>query len=302
MQQTVVIAGGTGTIGAACTAFLREQGFRVRLLSRQVVPDASDVIRWDPGREWIEENVLDGAHVVIHLTGRALPDQRWTRAYKEILYESRTIPAAFLGKLIADCQDPPQTYIGMSAAGIYGDTGSRIVTEADVPESSDRFVVELVMAWEEAHKNAGQGLRTVILRCPPVMTMEAGFLPRILGPTRFGLYPYFGMGRQMLSWLVIDDLCRAMHHAITTTGLEGTFNIAAQEVVTSRQFIRQVRSVNSAAGILIPVPGIMIRLMYGEMAQILFDSIHVSSEKFRGTGFRFAFDELEGALRHLLSS
>lgn len=301
-KQRVVIAGGSGLIGTACAAHLRRSGYEVVILSRRKRAERQDYVRWAPSTRTIAGNVIDGAYAVINLSGRSLAERRWTSAFKNQLVESRILPARYLSQLIRESAQPPEVYIGASAVGIYGDAGQYPVYERDVPEESDRFSVNLVKRWEDAHQDAAEDLRGVCFRFGVVLTPEGGFLKRMLMPTWAGIYPYLGDGKQIVSWVHIRDLCRAIQWTLEHSDVSGIYNLAAPDTSRSKSFMRVLRKVRNRPGIVLGVPAFFLKLGFGELAEMLLDSCDMSPARVQKQGFVFDHPGLEAALRDLLRS
>jgi uncharacterized protein (TIGR01777 family) len=296
-KKRIVIAGGSGLIGTACRQLFHSLGYDVLILTRQREVQAGQ-ITWDPASRYIAENVVDGAHAVINLCGLPLPDRRWTKAYKTKLKDSRVVPAAFLAELHRSAAVPPACYIGASAVGIYGDRGSMPLHEADASHADD-FVPELVRSWEHAHQQVPAS-QTIILRIGVVIASDAGFMAKVLPPTRFGMYPCFGRGGQIISWIHIDDLARMFHHVVQTPISPGVYNAVAPGSITQRSLMQQLRSVSGRPGLIFPVPEMALKIVFGEMSTILFESADVRPDKIRESGFTYKLPDISTALRAVL--
>ena len=294
-RQRVVIAGGTGMLGQACAEQLSQSGYEVCILTRS--PRAANHIRWNPAEGQIDDNVVDGAYAVINLTGTPLDGARWTSSYKKILKDSRIVPAQYLTRLIDDSTQKPKVYLGASAIGIYGDSGDSPVQEDFDAAEQDHFVVQLGQAWEAAHPRYADG-RTVILRISVVLAKEGGFLPRVLAPAKLGAYGYIGSGRQMMSWVHLEDLVRSIQHCLESD-VTGTFNVSAG-AMSSRDVMRVLRSVRNVPGLIAGMPSIVAAVVLGEMTELLEWSCNASSGKLTGSGFSFKYPELKRAFEDLL--
>ena len=296
-QRTIVIAGGTGLLGSACADQFRAKGDRVIILSRSK-SDNPDIVTWDPLAETIDRNVIDGSDAVINLTGRPLDDQRWTKSYKETLLKSRTVPAHYLGSLIDQSSEPPSVYVGAAGVGIYADSGIELVDENYKAHNPSHFVVDMAEKWEDAHPSQG-GMRRVVLRISVVMAKEGGFLPSVLAPARAGVYGYFGDGSQYLAWIHIKDLARVVVHAVDDDRMNGVYNAAAGAEAL-KSVMTQLKQARSAPGILASVPEFAIRLLLGEMAEILMWSCNPDPQKLHDTGFHYQYTDVKEAFIDLL--
>jgi len=296
-KQRIILAGGSGLIGTACRAYFTEAGYDVIVLTRKEQTKPWEVT-WDPAEEKIGSNVIDGAHAVINLCGLPLPEQRWTDRYKSRLHDSRVLPARFIGALVRLAQNPPPIYIGASAVGIYGDHGTDAVYETD-QTTINSFVPGLVGKWEDAHRNVAVP-HHFMLRIGIVLSPENGFLEKVIPPTRFGLYPCFGSGNQIMSWILLYDLVRMMAFAIANRPDSGVYNATAPGSVSQKDLMRALRSVSRRPGLVFPVPGALLKIVLGEMATLLFESADVRPDKIVDKGFQFEAKDIHTALHLVL--
>lgn len=297
-KGTVVLAGGSGLIGNACRSVLLHQGYRVVILTRSHASEPHEVT-WLPAEGHIDCNVLEGAKAVVNLCGIPLPEKRWTGKFKKQLLDSRVVPARFIGELIRQCAHPPECYVGMSATGIYGDQGLTPIREDDDIRAQG-FLPDFVRAWEQAHRETGVS-RTVILRTGVVIAAQSGYLLRFLLPSSFGIFPSFGHGEQILSWIHLADLARVIHHVLENHAWSGVLHATSPKNITQRDFVKALRAVTGRPGIIIPVPALLLRLVFGEMSDVLFDSADVRPERLLQAGFVFQAPEISDALKRELS-
>lgn len=297
-QRRVVIAGGKGMIGSACARLLKELNYEVVILSRSASPGRRDVVQWTPSKRWISTNVVDGAHAVINLTGASIAGRRWTENYKKALHDSRVVPADFLRELIGEAEHKPQVYIGASGVGIYGNSGSDPVTEDDALDN-ERFVVALANAWERAHRAIEPLSRVVVFRIGVVLARTGGFYERMRLPARFGIFPVFSGGHQMLSWIHLDDLVQIIARAIARAEFDGTVNAVSDTPLSYRSFAREHRKATGHAGLIIAIPAFVARALFGEMSSVLLDSCHASNQKLRGLGYECTFPDAPAALAEI---
>ena len=297
--RRVVIAGGTGTLGSACARQLAESGYEVVVLSRSQGGSEYPVVTWDPARGEISDpSVIEGAEAVVNLCGTPLDGKRWTASYKQVLRNSRIKPAKFLDKLIRNAKEPPRVYVGGAAIGIYGDSGPKPVDEDFTTEES-KFVVELAKDWEEAHFQGNDQTRSVMLRTSIVFDSGSGFIKQLTLPARFGVYPYFGDGLQMQSWIHISDFARVVHWSIEQE-LSGIYNVASPSPATLFSVMSAFREARKSPGILISIPGIVARPALGEMSELLFAGCNADSSRLQHSGFEFEFPTLKKALADIV--
>jgi uncharacterized protein (TIGR01777 family) len=296
-SRRIIIAGGSGLIGSACARLLKSTGYEVLVLTRRT-NTAEREITWNPAKRSIQENVVDGALAVINLCGLPLPAKRWSKKYKSALRNSRILPASFLRELYQGALKPPTYYIGASAVGIYGDRGDVLVGEEDAHESRG-FVQDLVNEWEHTHQLV-PAAQNFIFRIGIVIALDGGFIEKVLPPSRFGIYPCFGSGDQIISWIQIRDLARMFLHVISTPLAPGIYNAVAPDSVSQKALMQKLRQISGNPGLIIPVPQFALRLILGEMSGMLFESTRVSADKILASGFRFEVSDIASAIEKVL--
>jgi uncharacterized protein (TIGR01777 family) len=189
--------------------------------------------------------------------------------------------------------------VSASAIGYYGDHGDEVLTE-DSP-AGNSFLAAVCREWEAATATAAEaGIRVVNLRFGIILSPQGGALEKMLLPFQFGLGGEVGSGRQYWSWIAIDDAVGAIHHALITDALRGPANAVTPHPITNREFTKTLGALLSRPT-LAPTPEFVARLVFGEMAdELLLASARVEPARLRSTGYRFRFQTLEEALRHLL--
>ncbi|GAA4448332.1 TIGR01777 family oxidoreductase [Nibrella saemangeumensis] len=302
MSQTVLITGGTGTIGQRLTQLLQEQGYQVAYLSRSTKPIANvKVYQWDVKKGTLDPQAILTADYIIHLAGAGIADERWTDARKKEILESRTQSTQLLADALRTTQHHVKAFISTSAIGYYGaDTGDQPMTETSTAGTD--FMAQVVRAWERSvDQVAALGIRTVKLRTGVVLTMAGGALPKLAQPIRLGAGAPIGSGQQYISWIHIDDLCRMFTQAMTDSRWEGVYNAVAPEPVTNEALTRQIAKVLGKPLILPKIPAFTIKLMFGELAITVLGSSLVLNKRIRDeTGFLYQYGNLSAALEQLM--
>jgi uncharacterized protein (TIGR01777 family) len=294
MAKTVLVAGGSGFIGSRLVERLQAEGHRVRLLTR--TPRAEHHFGWNPADGQIDDEAVRGADVVINLAGAGIAEKRWTPERKKLIISSRVDSARVLGQAFRRLQHLPQAYLAASAIGYYGNSGERLMTEND-PPADQGFLSTSTIAWEQATETiAAMGIRTVALRIGIVLEQSGGALREIIRPLRWGIGAYFGDGQAWYSWIHRDDVCRMFLWAMDTTGAEGIYNAAAPNPVRNRELVRATARAMGRRALLMPAPVLALRMLLGEMADVVLNSTRVSADKVRQEGFSFQFPTLEEAL------
>jgi uncharacterized protein (TIGR01777 family) len=233
---------------------------------------------------------IAGADAVVHLAGEPV-SQRWTKDAREKIRASRVDGTR---KLVdAMRANPPRVLISASAVGYYGDRGDETLTESSSP--ADGFLGDVCREWEhEALQAEDFGVRVVCLRNGLVLG-NGGGLQKMMLPFKLGIGGKIGDGRQWMPWIHLDDVIGLIELAISSSKLRGPVNTTAPHPVTNAEFTRALASALHRPAIL-PVPKFALRLLYGDMAQIIYASQRVIPEAAIGAGYHFRFPMLEAAL------
>ena len=295
----VVIAGGTGFIGAPLCEALTRRGHEVTVVTRAPGrhPRAGEAreVSWDTD-EWTR--ALGRAQGLINLAGESIAARRWTRSRKRLLQASRLETTRRLIEALRPLPARPAVLINASAVGYYGDRGDEILGESSPPGRG--FLAETCVAWEmEAQRAEALGVRVVRLRMGVVLGPDGGALAQMVPPFRLGLGGPLGGGRQWVSWIHREDVIRLIEWALTHPALNGALNATAPQPVTMRQLAHALgRALHRPA--CLPVPAIGLRVLLGEMATVLLASQRVLPEAAQRTGYPFQFPELSAALERCL--
>lgn len=297
-----MLAGGSGLIGRGLAAAWVREGADVVVLSRSADPKAAPPgarqVVWD-GRTlgpWMQE--VDGAEVVVNLCGANVGEGRWTAARKRLLATSRLEPTRALVEAIERAGQRPEALLQASAVGYYGDRGEATLDETAPPGRG--FLPELCVDWEAASAPVeGFGVRRVLLRTGVVMAREGGALAKMLPAFRAGVAGPLGDGRQWFPWIHVADAVAAIGWLASRHDLRGPVHLAAPERVTNETFTRELARACRRPAIL-RVPAFALRLLFGEMAQVLLGGQRLRTDKLEAAGFRWDFPRLGGALADLL--
>lgn len=300
-SATVLITGGNGLVGNHLSGKLTEKGFKVVILSRTNYNEPGRTYcLWDPRRNEIDMKALSEADYIIHLAGANIGEKRWTKRRKKELEDSRVKTAGLILEKIKESNRKPKAFISASGTGYYGAvTSEKIYHEDDI--SGGDFTGELCRKWEEAAGRFEEtGIRTVIIRTGIVLSEKGGALGRMALPARIGLASALGKGSQYMPWIHISDLCAIYLKAIEDEAMRGPYNAAAPEQCTNKQFVRGLAKALGRPFRRLNVPSLVMKILFGEMSEILLEGSRVSSEKISKTGYRFRFPSLEDAFADLL--
>jgi len=301
----IVLAGSGGLIASALRPALEVAGHRVERLVRPGT--AGPGIAWDPVEGTIDRAGLEGVDAVVNLAGRSIGARRWDRAERGLIVQSRVAATLLLAGALSALRRPPAVLLNASAVGYYGDRPGERLTEGSGPGAG--FFPEVCRHWEAATAPAAQaGVRVVCLRSGVVLSGAGGALervlapfgPRWLSPYRWGWGGWLGDGRQMWSWIALEDEVRAMVHLLGSA-LAGPVNLTAPEPVDNRRFMKAVgKALRRPVWFPIPRPVPRLLLGRGLADAALFDSQAAYPERLEADGFRFLHPEVEGALEAVL--
>ncbi len=296
-MRRVFVAGGTGFVGRYLLRGLVREGYEVYALVRKksklrFLPEGVRPVMGDPLEpgKWME--VASRCHMGINLAGANI-FRRWTRAYKELLLNSRVLSTRNLGQALS----PGSVLLNASAVGYYGDCGEEEVSEKH-PAGED-FLASLCVQWEkEALNFSTKGIRVVIARFGIVLG-KGGALQKMLLPFRLGLGGSIGRGLQWFSWIHIEDLISALIFLGEKSGAEGPFNLVSPDPVRQMEFARTLARVLKRPAFL-PLPKSLLRLLFGEVASVLTSSCRAIPTRLLELDFKFRFPELTPALEDIL--
>jgi uncharacterized protein (TIGR01777 family) len=301
LTNSVLVTGASGLIGRRLTEILLQKGCRVSHLGRVQRTGTVSSYRWDPETGYIDKEAIRGMDTIVHLAGAGIGDKRWSASRKKEILESRVKSSALLRDILATQSHGVKTVISISAIGYYGrGDETRTFTEEDSP--GDDFLSSVVVDWErETQRLATDGLRLVTLRTGVVFSDRGGALPEIMRPIRFGVGAPLGTGKQWLSWIHIDDLCEMFAWAIERP-VSGVFNAVSPHPVSNAELTHALGRRMRRPLLLPPIPAWLLRLVLGEMADLVLYGSRVSCDRVVRSGFAFRFPECEKALDDLIAS
>lgn len=297
-MDRVLISGASGPIGTALVSSLEQAGAEVVRLTRG--PANAEQISWNPMGE-LAPAAVSGFRAVIHLAGESVVG-RWTAEKKRAIRESRVRGTRSVASALARTEIRPQVFVCASAIGFYGDRGDEILNEDST--SGHGFLPEVCREWEEASRIATEaGIRTVNLRIGLVLSAQGGALPKMLLPFKLGLGGRLGSGKQWWSWIHVDDIVGAVHHAIQNNSLSGPVNLVSPNPVRNEEFTKVLASLLGRPAFF-PVPGFALGLAFGPAAadELFLASQQVVPRRLGASGYAFRFGDLRGALENLLCS
>jgi uncharacterized protein (TIGR01777 family) len=299
-MSIVLVTGASGLIGRAVSRALSQAGHEVRGTSRdpgmlKSDPSLAATFRWPLDGT----SAVGGARAVFHFVGENVGNAPWSAARKRAIESSRIDGTRQLveaiGRLPAERR--PSVLVSASAVGYYGET-SHDVGE-DAPHGSG-FLAELCARWEaEAQKAEVHGVRVVTPRIGIVLSPRGGALEKLLPMFRFGLGGTLGSGQQKWPLVHLDDVVGLLRLAMDDERVRGPLNVSMPRPVAQAEFARTLAAVLRRPAFL-PAPAFALKAALGEFSAELLETRSVVPEKALGLGYRFAFPELEPALRDLV--
>jgi uncharacterized protein len=298
----VTVTGATGLIGRGLVRALRARGDEVTALSRNPERAREElgvpVHAWRPLDEPAPAAALEGRDAVVHLAGENVA-QRWTDASRRAIRDTRETGTRNLVAGLRAAGPRPDVLVSASAVGYYGGHGDEVVDEATGPGAG--FLAEVCVAWErEASAAAELGLRVVNVRTGVVLDKDGGALPKMLPPFRAGVGGPVAGGGQYLPWIHAGDLVRVYLAALDGPDWSGAVNGTAPEPVTNREFSRRLGRVLHRPAV-VPVPAAALRLLYGDMAEMVTEGQRAVPRRPLELGFTFDHADLDAALRDVLA-
>jgi uncharacterized protein (TIGR01777 family) len=288
----ILIAGGTGLIGKKLQACFLQAGHRVSILTRNKKLVENSVYRlWNPDENFIQENALSDVDVLINLCGAGIADKPWNDARKKELHDSRVKPALVLLNE-AKKSGNIKHYVSASGINCYPVNTSHVVVEKD--SYGTDYLSRLVKEWETAALQFEEICPVTLLRISAVLSEDGGALAKMKPLFKWGLGAPLGTGKQPFTWVHEDDLVAAILHLVENN-LAGAYNICG-ETVTNRHFSKVLAKSVNRWMLPIPVPAFVMKLMLGEMSEMLLNGVNADASKLKESGFTFKFETIETAL------
>lgn len=301
----VIITGGTGLIGSRLAAQQAQAGHEVIVLSRDPARHAGDLpaavraVAWDARSAAGWGELADGAGAIVNLAGAGIADGRWSAARKQAILQSRLDAGRAVVEAVRTAESKPKVVVQASAVGYYDSQVGGALNESAPPGSG--FLPEVCQAWEASTEAVeGMGVRRAILRSGIVLAKEGGALPKMLLPFKLFAGGPVGSGKQPMPWIHIEDEVGAIRAIIEDESARGPFNLAGPEMHDNASFSRVIGRVMRRPAFM-PAPTFAMRLVFGEMADVLLEGQPAVPARLQEMGYRFRFATAEAALRDILA-
>lgn len=297
----VLVTGATGFIGKRVVSQLLNAGDEVVVLSRNVAKGAIRLGSQCQYYQWIDMNSMPpleafkGIDGVINLMGEGIAEKRWDEEQKKKIYDSRILGTRNLIEGIKASNSKPKAFISASAVGIYGNRGDEDITEDS--STAEDFLAKVCKDWEaEAFKASELGLRVAVIRTGVVLGRGGGALKKMLPIFKLGAGGPVASGEQFMSWIHVDDLASMYVQALKNESINGVYNGTAPYPAKNKDFTKALgKALHRPA--FMPAPAFGLKLVFGEMSQVLLDGQKVLPTKFKEKDFRYKYPTLEMALK-----
>lgn len=307
-MTTILVTGGTGLIGRALTEALLERNYKIIILTRNSEvkqPGNSNLSYavWNPQQQTIDEAAVRKADYIINLAGAGVADKRWTNKRKQEIINSRVKSGELIVKALRELPNNVKAVINASAIGWYG--ADPVIPNPDPFKeeypADNKFLGITCKQWEESIEPVtSMGKRLVKLRTGIVLSNDGGALKEFKSPLRFGIATILGNGKQVISWIHIDDLVRIYIGAVEDDKMNGVYNAVAPAPASNKTLIISLaKIIKGQFFIPVYIPSFALKLVLGEMSIEVLKSATVSCDKIHQAGFVFQYPTLEAALQHL---
>ncbi len=298
--MNVLVSGGTGFIGKQIIHALLEKGHTVTNLTTQrkqegVVSKKFQHVYWNPTSKEINKSLLSNIDGVIHLAGYSVAN-KWSTANKALMVSSRISSTEFLCDLLNKMDVPPAVMVGASASGYYKNSHE---IQDETAAVGNGFLADLTAQWENASASLHPSIKNIHLRIGVVLSANDGALKKLTPIFKAGIGSAVGNGQQYMSWVHEDDLVRLFIHCLENHVESGIYNATSDNPVTNFEFSKCLAQVLHKPFFLPKVPAFVLRILFGEMSQLVLVSQRLSNKKTRDTAFEFQYKKITTALEAL---
>lgn len=303
-QQKIVIVGATGLIGQQLVRNLIHEELIPIVLTRnpskaKMLFDNNIQIQYWNGTDISSLTaIINKSKALVNLAGESVAT-RWTKEKKELILKSRIDTTNAIVNAINGCSEPPEVFIQASAIGYYPYNSNDKIDEDGL--AGDGFLSRVVMQWEQTAAKAENKSRLVIIRTGIVLSFNGGFLKEILRPIKLFIGGWFGNGKQLLSWIHIDDHVRAIQFLIDDTINKGVYNLVSPQPISYKLFVKKIGKIINRP-IWMPIPTFILVLLFGRMAnEVLLSNQNIVPSKLLSAGFKFKYSDIDFTLNNLIA-
>ena len=295
----VLITGGSGLIGNRITQLLLGKGVEVVHLTRHRNSKSGvKTYEWNWEKGTIDLKCFDKVTHIIHLAGAGIAERAWTTKRKRFLIRSRVHTTRLLFKHI-EALEKLESFISASGIGYYGARTTEEIFNAS-SQSHDDFIAKCCIQWENAADLFKPFARVVKLRTGIVLDKNKGAIPKMSTSIKMGMGAPLGNGKQYMPWIHIDDIANLYIYALTTE-MNGVYNAVSSQHATNRELTQEKAAQFNKKIRLKKIPSLIIKTIYGEMADILLKGSRVSNDRLLKSGFKFQYSDLKNALQNIFN-
>lgn len=298
----VLITGATGLVGKKLVKKLLFEKIEINYLSTSKLKLKNKLFYngyyWNPNTGQIDNKAFDGVDAIIHLAGANIAS-RWTTAYKKEILDSRVLSSNLLFETLKRIPNQVKQVISASGTAIYPDSYDKVYSETET-QIATGFLSDVVVQWEQSISQIEVlNIKICKVRTGIVYAKKGGALPEIVKPIRWGFGASFGSGKQIQSWIHIQDLV-AMYHFLLINTKEGIYNAITPETVSDEKLTKTIAKTLGKPLFMPNIPRFMMQLILGDMSELLFTNKNISSQKVSKEGFVFKFPDIEKAIQDIL--
>lgn len=305
-MQNITITGGTGLVGKRLTQMLTDAGYMVTILTRSLPKKAATTKNvifklWNVNKQTIDVSAITSADYIIHLAGAGVVDEKWTEAYKKEIRDSRTQSSKLIVDTLKEHAHSVKAIVSSSAIGWYGEDEREGFAFTESDPADDGFLGETCKLWEQSIEAAeAAGTRVCKLRTGIVLSNDGGALAEFKKPIQLGVAGILGDGKQTVSWIHIEDLCRMFLFAMQNEHINGSYNAVAPAPVSNKELtLKLAKLLKGSFYVPLHVPVFALKMMMGSRSIEVLKSTTVSATKMKEAGFTFLYPSIDAALNEL---
>ncbi len=279
-----LISGGSGFIGKSLTGILKKKHHQVKHITRADFKESPSHI----------ETLTEWADVVVNLAGASI-SKKWTKAYKEEMYESRIVLTKKIVEAIKSNSAKPKLFISVSAVGFY-DNSQVFDEEHDLPAGN--YLGDLCSDWETIAMRASKETRVVVFRLGVVLGRRGGVVKKLRSLFNLGLGAAMGSGQQDMSWVHISDVLNAMQYAVKNEQMKGIYNLCTPNHISNQEFAEAFAK-GLKKPLFLKIPAFVLKLVLGEGSTVVLEGQRVMPNRLLQDGFNFRFVKIQDAFEEI---
>jgi uncharacterized protein (TIGR01777 family) len=294
--MSVLITGASGSICKHLSHKLQKNDFEVKFLTANLnkTSEKQNIYYWNIDKREIDDRAFEGVNYIVHLAGAGIANQSWTKERKRVLVQSRVGGAALLLDTIKRLNKTIKKYISAGAIGIFDENCMNANEQS--AQGSD-FMATLCKEWENTIiPYQEHGISTTLFRSGIVIDQSSGFYEQIAKLAKYYIAAVPGSGKQWVSWISKDDMVDMYFKSITDDSVQGIYNATAPNPVQLKEMIKRICQNENRPLFLPNIPAFILKLIFGEMAQVILSSKHVIPSKWVSENRGFEHKLLSEAL------